>query len=625
MTMHSKLRAWFGALAVVVAAVQVAVGELLPVENASFDEKDDKGKPVGWRLTNRMTIGKATGHNGSAGLYWESEGPVGKLSSAMQDVKGLRKGDTVRLEALVRHDNLKYKGYGAQVTLELLDTNDHWIAALYSGAGTKEKDGEWYVRKASGVLPANFGRARIAIHVAENVSGTFAVDNVSVERVGAKPVQFVVSSAYRDTATDGKVKFHASLETPSEAVGRTSAVFVWKNAAGEKVKTPAASVADDAASVELDVGQFAFGTQLVGCGLYVGDKRIGEAAVRFTRVAELPRRRVTIDAHKRCLVDGRPFFPIGIYAYPSLSSLQSLTNTPFNTVIHYLMPTKELLGHFNRLGLKTFSAFDHKLPEGQVRQRINEIKDDPALLAWSLGDEYPAGKIPHLRKLYEAVCELDPDHPVYLVQDRVYDLRGFLPVTDVIGLDPYPVPEKPIRQVTDFMRGGRQAFFDVAANWSVPQVFSWEWYNRPKDRFPTEDELRSMLWQHIAAGANGIVSFRFHDTRSVTWQLVLKTHREIADRTDVILSVEDCPAAVSSDEALSCRAWVKDGDLYVLACNILEKPLEANVTLSAGSWKVVSSDFGPAPEVSAGRELCFKMPPMGVSFVRLQNHKEWLR
>lgn len=618
MMRHLKTRVWLGAL-VAVATVQVAFGEVLPVVNASFEEKDAAGKPVGWRLTNRMTVGKNAGHNGSAGLYWESEGPVEKLSSAMQDVTGLRKGDTVRLEALVRRENLEYKGYGAQVTLELLDTNDHWIAALYSGSGEKEKSGEWYVRRASGVLPANFGRARLAIHVGENTSGKFAVDNVSVERIQAKPVQFVVSSAYRNTAVDGKVRFFASLETPPETVGKASAVFVWKNAAGEKVRTPAASVAEDAASVELDVGRFALGTQLVGCGLYVGDRRIGEAAVRFTRVAELPRRRVTIDAHKRCIVDGRPFFPIGVYAYPSLSNLEALTNSPFNTVQHYVMPSKDLLGHFNRLGLKTFAAFDHKLPEDQLRRRIDEIKGNPSVLAWTLGDEYATAKIPHLRKLYETVCELDPDHPAYLVQDRIYDLRGFLPTTDVIGLDPYPVPEKPLRTVTDFMRGGRKAFFDIAANWSVPQTFSWEWYSRPKDRFPTEGELRSMLWQHIAAGANGIVSFRMHDVKSATWQIVLKTHREIADRVDVLLSVEDCPAAVSSDEALSCRAWAKDGALYVLACNILETPLEADVSLSKGCWQAVSSDFGPMPELSDGRVLRFKMPPAGVSFVRLRN------
>ena len=623
MTRHLKLRTVVGILTAAVA-VQTAVGEMLPVVNSAFDEKDEKGNHFGWSLTNRMTIDENAGHNGSAGLFWESEGPVEKLSSALQDVNGLRKGDTVRLEALVRSENLdfKYGAYGAQVTLELLDTNDQWIAALYSGSGAKETNGEWYVRRATGVLPANFGRARIAVHVGENTSGKFAVDNISVERVGAKPVQFVVSSAYRNTAADGRVKFFASLETPPEVVGETSAVFIWRNAAGEKVRTPAASVSEDAASVELDAGQFALGTQLVGCGLYVGDRRIGEAAVRFTRVDELPRRRVTIDAHKRCLVDGKPFFPIGIYAYPSLSNLSALTNTPFNTVQHYVMPSKDLLGHFNRLGLKTFAAFDHKLPEEQLRQRIDEIKGDPAVLAWTLGDEYATSRIPHLRKLYETVCELDPDHPVYLVQDRIYDLRGFLLTTDVIGLDPYPVPEKPLRTVTDFMRGGRKAFFDIAANWSVPQTFSWESFGRPKDRFPTEDELRSMLWQHIAAGANGIVSYRMEDKKSATWQLVLKTHREIADRVDVILSDEDCPTLASSEEALSCRAWVRGGELYVLACNILERPLEADVSLSAGFWRAVSADFGPMPEVSAGRELRFRMPSMGVSFVRFQNHKD---
>ena len=65
-------------------------------------------------------------------------------------------------------------------------------------------------------------------------------------------------------------------------------------------------------------------------------------------------------------------------------------------------------------------------------------------------------------------CLVLRNHCFMLVQDRLYDLRGFLPTTDVIGLDPYPVPEKPLRTVTDFMRGGRDKMFGVCANWSVP-------------------------------------------------------------------------------------------------------------------------------------------------------------
>ena len=594
-------------------------GEMIELANPSFDAADDKA----WRLTNAFRIEKNGGSNGSGGLVWSSEGPSAKVSSAMQDVKGLRRGDSVRLSAVAKVEGLKHKerGYGAQVTLELYDTNGKWIAALYAHADKKEKpqDGVWVVRTATGVLPPNFGKARVAIHVAEETAGLFAVDNVTLERVVAKPVSLVASSAYRNLATSGKVRFHAALEIPPEAQGRAKAFFSWKDAGGAVRRTPADEQGVDAASVTLDVGRFAMGAQTVACELIADGQRLGAASVEFTRVGAMPERRVWIDEKKRCIVDGKPFFPIGVYCYPSVGHLETLTNTPFNTVLHYKTPDRKLLATFERLGLKTCAAIERSIPEAELRARIAEIRESPALLAWYIGDEYSTGKIPELMRLYSLLRELDPGHPVYLVQDFAYHLRSFLPTADVIGLDPYPVPERPVRLVTDRLREGRAATFDIPASWGVPQIFDWAWYGRPKEksRFPTEAEMRSMLWQHVANGATGLFSFRYHDVTTETWKVVLKTHREIADRTDVLLSDEPCPEVASSDEGLVCRAWKKDGSLFILACNILDRPLSARVTVSGGDWKPASADFGPEP-TGIGRTFDFALPPLGVSFARLR-------
>ena len=265
-----KPRAVVFCAALISVAAMRAFGEMMAVGNSTFEDASSKA----WRLTNGFRLEKNGGHNGSGGLVWSSAGPSAKLASAVQDVTGLRKGNTVRLSALVKTEGLKFEGYGAHVTLEMYDTEGKWIAALYSRAEGKPKDGDWALRTISGVLPSNIGRTRLAIHVAQGTVGHFAVDNVTVERVEAKPVSFVVSSAYRDTAVGGKVSFHAALDTPPEAVGQAKAVFVWQDAQGVRRRTPADEQTDDAASVTLDVGKFAKGPQKVGCGLYVGDRRI---------------------------------------------------------------------------------------------------------------------------------------------------------------------------------------------------------------------------------------------------------------------------------------------------------------------------------------------------------------
>ena len=566
----------------------VAAADEVHLLNTAFDEYSD-GKPVGWQLTPNMRIGSGFGHNGSGGLSWSSETPSKKLESACQAVTGFGKGDELRFSALVKKENFKSGNYGARVTVELRDTDGKWIAALYSHADKEEKakiaGGEWGLVKGGGVLPKSIGSVRFAIHVAAGSSGSFSVDNIVLERVEAKPVSFVTSAAYQDLATDGPVRFHAALETPAALVGRTQATFVWKDADGREVRTPAGTLTADEAAVTLDVGRFAAGGQPVTCELASGGKTLGAATMTFTRVAELPKRRVWIDGHRRCIVDGKPFFPIGIYAYPSDANLGFFTNGAFNTIIHYKLADRALLDKCAARGIMSFSAFDRKMPKDELARRIAEISDHPALLGWYVGDELQASSIPKQIEYYDLIRTADRgQHPAYAVQDRTYDLRGFARTADVIGLDVYPVAQRPLRLVTDRMVEGRKAVFDARTFWNVPQTFNWAWYrpaDKDRERFPTEAEMRSMIWQNIAGGANGIVSFNL---RGETWAYLdslLKVHREVAAMAPILLSVEPVPELTVSDKDVACRVWVRNGRYYLVACNLTDRPLRAKVSIGA--------------------------------------------
>ena len=487
--------------------------------------------------------------------------------------------------------------------------------------------------KSSGVVPQNAKSAVIRIYVTGDSQGKVCWDNVVVRRVEVKPVKFVCTSAYRSMAAEGSVRFYAALSVPDDMVDKARSVFFsWKNSNGKQMRAKAQACALSEASIELAVGDMELGQQEVRCELEVDGKIVDTASTSFSRVVALPQRRVAIDEHGRCVLDGKPFFPLGVYWNPNEKQLGMFTNSPFNCAIHYEMMSKERLDFCQCAGIKTFSSFDRKLWENnrdKLSAHIESVRRHPALLGWYLGDEVEAVKAPVQREMYDYFSSKDPDHPCYIVQDRTYDLREFVCAADVIGLDPYPVCQKPVRMVADFMRDGSKVVFGARPMWSVAQAFSWQWYRpgmQDTERFPSAAEMRSMNWQHIAGGANGLISFAVNclfyplnkqDWRPL-WAQVVEVNKEVAKMIPVLLSVEHAPKATADSQDVICRTWVKDGELYLLVCNLLEKPLYASVCLSEGDWAVSGTEVGTPATSDGSRRVRFYLDSIGVSFVRLR-------
>lgn len=616
------------------AMLVACVNAEIQVQNTSFDQYDAKGRTVGWALTGNFRTSKGEGHNGSSGLVWESKKPCGNLHTAIQRIIGVAPGDMLEFQALVRKDGFKTAAnQGSVFSIEMRDANDKWICARYAVMKRDQPNGEWTLVKSSAVVPQNAKNAVIMIYVSGDSYGKVSWDNVVVKRVDAKPVKTVVSSAYQSMAVNGKVSFHAALRISDDFADKScSAVFVRKNAIGVSERIPAATFSRNGASVEFNVADMAMGSQEISCELCVNGKVIDKASTSFTRVERLPSRLVYIDSHGRCIVQGKPFFPLGIYWNPNEKQLGIVKDSPFNCAIHYEMMTKERLDFCEKVGILTFSSFDRKLfddDRGKLARHIESVRRHPALLGWYLGDEVEAVKAPYQKEVYDFFRGKDPDHPCYIVQDRTYDLREFADAADVFGLDPYPVSQKSVNTVTKFMRDGMAALFGSKPMWSVPQAFSWQWY-RPAmqdiERFPSAAEMRSMNWQHIAGGANGLISFALnsffypsnkYDWRPL-WAQVVEVNREIARLIPVLLSVEDAPRAAPDSTDMVCRTWVKDGELFLLACNLSEKPLYASAMLSGGDWKVVGTEVGTPATSDGSRRVRFYLNPIGVSLVRLK-------
>src|SRR5262245_28262177 len=87
---------------------------------------------------------------------------------------------------------------------------------------------------------------------------------------------------------------------------------------------------------------------------------------------------VTFNAEGTALVDGKPFFPIGVFTYGLTPEvLAELREVQCNTVVNGLKPSD--LDRIHQHGLMAIC------PAG--RAWVDAAKNHPALLAWYLTDE----------------------------------------------------------------------------------------------------------------------------------------------------------------------------------------------------------------------------------------------
>ena len=157
--------------------------------------------------------------------------------------------------------------------------------------------------------------------------------------------------------------------------------------------------------------------------------------------------------------------------------------------------------------------------EKLLRLAIELYKDHPALGGWKAFDEAAWVKMPAapMLKAYQIFKELDPNHPVIVIQapeHHALPLEDYVPVGDIMGVDIFPLeyppgkhgdfPNKEISVVADATQ-----WISKIANgkpvWMSLQI-SWAGTSGPGKtlRMPTFPEERYMAYAAIINGARGI-------------------------------------------------------------------------------------------------------------------------
>ena len=638
-----KLFVMAGALSCALGMSGAALGaEEAIVRNGGFEAGGD-GKVAGWREQGKYAFRAGEGVNGTGAFYYENDNP--KYYGVPGQKIQLTPGKRYKFSVWIRTEDIKGGESGASICVEWCGADGKWLGGAYAG-GVKGTKFWTKIEGMTPVVPEKAHTFHVAPYVRNGMTGKAWFDDVSVTPVEPKVVSGVCSTAYRNMAAEGDVTFRALLE-PNSSIPSERVLFRYLGDDGRL----RFATADAKLAFTVPVASLKMGRQKVGASAYAADGGLlGTVEMVFTRVAQLPQRTVWFDAQGRTIANGKPFFPLGMYwGGITTNKLEIYAKGPFNCLMPYASPSsKDLMDLCQAHGIKViYSVKDifsgtHWAPKGinteadevrYITDRVTKFKDHPALLAWYLNDEMPLTMLPRLTARRDLMEELDPGHPGWVVLYQYDQIQDYLPSFDVIGTDPYPIPQ-PAGRAALWTRATARGTAGCKPLWQVPQAFDWAAYKKTpeekaKFRAPTEAELRSMCWQCIACGANGLVMYSWFDLWkepngvpfATRWAEVCRVGEEIKKFIPVLLADELCgfarPVEDASDGPLCVRAWRHEGETWLLVVNSSDKPLDAQIGLSETCASAAAA-FGPAPKLAeGGRKLTVPLAPLEPAFIRI--------
>ena len=505
-------------------------------------------------------------------------------------------------------------------------------------------------------IPADFkpGTARLSVQrYGQPASGAALFDDFSMERVAPHPIEaFLLYPNYRGyLPEDGPQTVRVWVRKRKEHANEAASAEVLEAATGKTLASAALPADATEGVVSLDATSWPLGEFLLRARL--GDSRY--PAYHLVRISAEQRLAMGawFDPHNVLSLKGTPTFPIGFYntilkfgeVGPSeIERLSKMAEAPANLNINYtwwicsMDVRRRYLGEMQRHGIWYLDSVQMLFPGAHIGGRDLEIANEewrrlggrldtpetcdayttwlasrqrqiPGHAGWYVMDERAFSDVPRTFHLCQVLRAADPDHPTYGVSNRPGELAFWRDTVDVLGMDPYPLfnmaLQTPLTLVGDWTRAAVDATHGSRPVWMVLQFFQgWS-----KDRWPTEEELRTMSLMAITEGARGLFYWSFGtralawapaDKREEYWQRAVHVTKEIKSLEPALLA-PDAPDAVQavSDPAVRWRARAAGGKWFVFAYlpaqkfndRIEKPPVEVTFTLKDG--QKVTRPFRP--------------------------------
>ncbi len=309
---------------------------------------------------------------------------------------------------------------------------------------------------------------------------------------------------------------------------------------------------------------------------------------------------VTVNSDKSISKDGTKIFPRILY-HSMNSDLDLFTAMGFN-----LVTGKDPNGTFNSLPASNISACEAYAEEAEENGLFCTISphhtdanfdsymgiypDFSNLLFWYCADE-PWNNWDTYIARYNNIRLKDSDHPSLVVSNNAIHMKNSAVMTDVLGCDPYPLPNVALRHVFESTKDAVKACFGLKPVWTVLDAYN--------GKMPTVTELRCMAYLALCGGANGIGIYSWDDRlfRSGVWtgyympddypdsiSVISTVMQELALLEDILVAPNVADAVSVNSEQLAIHAAIKrvDGVEYLLLVNDSRQAETGTITLSSG-------------------------------------------
>ena len=319
------------------------------------------------------------------------------------------------------------------------------------------------------------------------------------------------------------------------------------------------------------------------------------------------------------LIDGKPFFPIGMYAVCKRDfngksfdvAFKSLKEAGFNLAHTYGDSyAPDFLAAAAKYGFKLW--VEARFPD---RRLIEVGRHNPNIIAWYLGDDTSDHILPELEADYdEAVKAVDPTRLTVQADPILSSSGGFSRYADYVTATDGLLPEiYPVRNeegdptdttcVAVTIRDIKQFYEDVRQHgdgkprtcWAILQYFKgWSGWKH----FPTRDQLFAMTFAAVIHGAHGVTWYTyggFDKNEGVTstperWRNICDLATRLSELSSVLAERTPpqpaAPVALAGPKAdplgapsVTCLLKRHEGKSYLLAVNAAAEPVSAKLTV----------------------------------------------
>jgi len=335
--------------------------------------------------------------------------------------------------------------------------------------------------------------------------------------------------------------------------------------------------------------------------------------------------KVSVRSDGVLLVKGKPFYPFAAYRDPRdiLMDFRGVLDAGFNTTHSYyfedrssvhnggipidqdiIITAQQYLQAAHENGLKVFQGIPRDMIKARninaIRQYVEALKLEPALLVWYLLDEPSIRKVSPeiLRKINHIVKVTDPNHPTFVVfSGKTRDLKVYKGSYDIAGFDPYPIRGKKgkVDVVRRIIEERKNQISDIFPVWHVVQAND---YRKPENGiyYPTPDQIRCMVFLGIIAGARGTCYYWWPSSTCDilkfpnVWNAIQETNYNLRNLEYILTAKDSDPDVIliqqKGEEILPMLVRKWQDDQYAFIANPSEREIMVILQLPTGLLEV---------------------------------------